>query len=178
MTDQTAQRPDTYTGQRVLIIASGHDLDSRKGFDVSKYDIVCKVNKDYGNITQRADIIITRWAKWLDIFFSQNQLKNAQKVIIINQNLGISHTEVEIAKQIAGLAHVSAGFLAVLYFFNRGAKCVDLIGFGQLCGQSLGAKRYCKRAHNYKDGMRDNNANYNFEREHAILATLPTVNFL
>lgn len=71
MTDQTAQKPDNYTGKRVLIIASGHDLDSRKGFNVSKYDIVAKVNKDYGNITQRADIIITRWAKWLDIFFSQ-----------------------------------------------------------------------------------------------------------
>lgn len=134
MTDQTAQKQDDYRGKRVLVIASGHDLDSRKGFDVSNYDIVAKVNKDYGNITDRADIIITRWAKWLDIFFSENQLKNAQKIIIINQNLGISHTEVEIAKQIAGLAHVSAGFLATLYFFNRGAKSVDLIGFGQLCG--------------------------------------------
>ena len=72
MNDQTARKADDYTGKRVLIIASGNDLDSRKGFDVSKYDIVCKVNKDYGNITNRADVIFTRWAQWLDIFFSKD----------------------------------------------------------------------------------------------------------
>lgn len=60
--DQSARQADDYTGKRVLIIASGHDLDSRKGFNVSQYDIVCKVNKDYGKITQRADVIFTRWA--------------------------------------------------------------------------------------------------------------------
>lgn len=122
MNDQTARKADDYTGKRVLIIASGHDLDSRKGFNTSQYDIVCKVNKDYGNITKRADIIFTRWAQWLDIFFKKEQANSAQKIIIINQNLGISTSEILIAQQIASLPHVSAGFLAVLYFFNRGAK--------------------------------------------------------
>lgn len=122
MNDQTARKADDYSGKRVLIIASGNDLDSRRGFDVSKYDLICKVNKDYGNITQRADIIFTRWAQWLDMFFSQKQLKSAQKIVVINQNLGISTSEILIAQQIASLAHVSAGFLAVLYFFHRGAK--------------------------------------------------------
>lgn len=113
------------------------------------------------------------------MFFSKNQLKSAQKIVIINQNLGISTSEILIAQQIASLAHVSAGFLAVLYFFNRGAKKIDLIGFGYLGGDFLtGGKKYCKHSFNYPDGMTDNNPRYDFNIEHKILQNLPTVTFL
>ena len=93
--------------------------------------------------------------------------------------MGISTSEILIAQQIASLAHVSAGFLAVLYFFHRGAQKIDIIGFGYLGGDFLtGGKKYCKHSLNYPAGMQDNNARYDFNTEHKILQNLPTVNFL
>lgn len=178
--DQTARKiQQNYKDKRILIIASGNDLDSRKLYDVSIYDKVCKVNKDYGHITNRCDIIFTRWAQWLDHFFDPLMVQHADEVIIVNQFVGITATEIEFAKKISGLEHVSAGFLAVLYFLLRGAKQVDLIGYGFLNGSFLkGGKKYCNKAFNYAPGYLDNNKNYDFNKEHEILQKLPGVNFV
>lgn len=169
-----------YKDKKILIIASGNDLDSRKLYDVSTYDKVCKVNKDYGHITNRCDVIFTRWNVWLDHFFDPIMVQHADDVVVVNQNLGMSATEVEFAKHVAGLPNVSSGFLAVIYFLLRGAKQVDLIGYGFLGGKFLnyGQKKYCNRSFNYAPGYLDNNSNYDFAKEHEILAKLPGVNFV
>lgn len=131
----------------MLIIGSGKDLDGRgmgERIDNGEWDIVVRVNKHYGaieDVGSRTDVIITRWASWLDNheWFPQDEQDAAKEVIILNQNLGFSQSEYWWLVQQVGHNAVSAGCQALAWALYRGAASIDVIGYGYRDG---GPKTY------------------------------------
>lgn len=180
MNDQTATEPTEFDksiqGKTVLLIGSGQDLDGRRMKNLiddpnSKFDLVARLNKHYGtdqDTGTRTDIIITRWSQWLTPlqgFFTESDINNAKKIIILNQFLGYSQSEGEALKLETGLNKTSAGIQALHYFINRGAKRIYIIGFGYYSDGINRGKTYCKNSFNYPAGMRDTNKNYDWVRQ-------------
>ena len=190
--DQTAPlQPDQIEqdikGKRVIIIGSGSDNDGRrmqKKIDGNFYDYVIRVNKHYGKVEDtgnRTDIIFTRWLQWISKgqpFFSDDDLQQAKKVIIINQQVGISQAEIEQGQIEIGHSKASAGLYAALWCLNRGVRQIDLIGYGHHQDGFTGGKKYCQNSYNYPDRMRDNNALYEWSKEQQWLTAQPQINLL
>ena len=174
-------------GKRVIIIGSGADNDGRRmkeRIDSNYYDYVIRVNKHYGSpddTGSRTDIIITRWHQWIakgQKFFTEDDLAQVKKVVIINQSVGISNAEIEQGKVEVGHSKVSAGLYAALWCLNRGVKEIDLIGYGYQNNAFTDSKRYCVNSFNYPDRMTDYNPLYNWEREQRWLKAQPQINLL
>lgn len=164
MSDKTERRPDQTSyptddyirGKKILVIGSGSDLDGRNMgelIDSDKWDIVARCNKMYGNpkdVGTRLDYVFTRWQQWLDNkeFFTKEQLDNATEIVVLNQHTALkrwdSFCETEywwLCNQV-GHEHVSCGAQTIAFFLNRGAKSVDVIGFGSKEGRFLKDKVY------------------------------------
>lgn len=175
-------------GKTVLIIGSGADIDGRrlaKQIDnTNRFDIVARVNKHYGNeidTGKRTDVIVTRWLQWVKDginFFTNEEIENAKQVIILNQHVGFSQTENQIVCNELGVEKVSAGIQAVSYFLNRGAKTIYLLGFGMTKEGFMNEKKYCKHSINYKDGMKDTNQFYDWNKEKTWLKQQSKIIFL
>lgn len=189
--DQTAPiLPDeveqSIKGKRILIIGSGADNDGRRmqeQIDSDYYHYVIRVNKHYGQAEDtgtRTDIIFTRWVQWVSNgskFFTEDEIKNAKKIVVINQQVGIAQAEIEQGKIEVGHKSISAGIYAALWCINRGASQIDLIGYGKYSDGFRG-KKYCQNSYNYPDRMTDNNPNYNWEKEQAWMIAQPEINLL
>lgn len=175
-------------GKTVLIIGSGADIDGRRLKNqidnTNRFDIVARVNKHYGvelDTGKRTDVIVTRWLQWVkdgSNFFDADELKNAKATIILNQNVGFSETEQAILCSELQVEKVSAGLQAVSYFLNRGASVVYVLGFGMTKEGFMNAKKYCKHSINYKDGMKDTNQYYNWNKEKTWLKHQSKIRFL
>ena len=175
-------------GKTVLIIGSGADIDGRrlaKQIDnTNRFDIVARVNKHYGvekDTGKRTDVIVTRWLQWVkggSNFFHEDELKNAKATIILNQNCGFSETEQAILCSELQVEKVSAGIQAVSYFLNRGARVIYLLGFGMTKEGFMNEKKYCKHSINYKDGMKDTNQFYDWNKEKIWLKQQSKIRFL
>lgn len=154
-------------GKKVLVVGSSIELDDYHftNNNLDKWDVVIRLNKLYGNLGTRTDIIFTRWISWikdpykLRNFFPQSVIENSKSIIIANQNIGISATEVALIKEEAGVEHASIGLVAVGYCLHRGARKISLIGFGD--GKR---KVYCSNS-GYGRGFVDNNTHYDFKKE-------------
>lgn len=182
--DEVEQR---VKGARILIIGSGSDNDGRRmraRIDSNYYDLVIRVNKHYGKVEDvgtRTDIIITRWYQWIakgQSFFTEDDLAQAKKVIILNQQLGISSTEIEQGCIEIGHTKASAGIYAALWCLNRGAEQIDLIGYGHHADGFRETKKYCQNSYNYPDRMTDTNPLYNWQAEQRWLQAQPQINLL
>lgn len=162
-------------GKTVLIIGSGADIDGRRLANLidntNRFDIVARVNKHYGNeldTGKRTDVIVTRWNQWVKKgmnFFSDEMIDNAKQIIILNQHIGFSETENQIICNEVGHERVSAGIQAISYFLNREAKEIYLLGYGMTKNGFMKEKKYCKNSFNYKDGLKDTNDFYNWNKE-------------
>lgn len=191
MNDQTANLyPDeienNIKGKRVLIIGSGSDLDGRrleKKIDSDYYDYIIRINKHYGlreDSGTRTDIIFTRWVQWINKginFFTDEDIQNSKKIIIINQNVGVSLSEIEQGKLEIGHDKVSAGVIACLWCINRGVKEIDIIGFGHY-QDGWHIKSYCQNSFNYNPRMKDNNPLYDWDKEKRWLMNQPEINLI
>ena len=166
--------------KRVLIVGSSLELDDYHYSDneLSKYDVVIRLNKLYGNCGRRTDIIFTRWISWVEDkfelrkFFPREVIEDAKEIIIANQNLGISATEVALIKEEAGVENASIGLLASGYCLHRGAKKITLIGFGD--GKR---KVYCSNS-GYGRGYKDNNTHYDWKKERDYYNSQSTIEIL
>ena len=190
--DQTAPLlPDeieqSIKGKRILIIGSGADNDGRRmqeQIDSDYYHYIIRVNKHYGkpeDTGSRTDIIFTRWLQWVSNgqkFFTDEDLAQAKKVVIINQHLGISQAEIEQGKIEVCHDKVSAGIYAALWCINRGASQIDLIGYGKFSDGFREHKKYCQNSHNYPDRMIDTNPLYNWQKEQRWLLAQPEITLL
>lgn len=188
-TDPTARRDDgRYRGLRALVIGSGSDLDGRgmgQRIDGGEWDLVCRVNKWYGasaDVGTRCDLLVTRWASWLDRTDWVPHLDKVRDVVILNQHIGVSRTEAQWLAAQVGHPQVSAGIQAVHYLLARGAR-VDVIGFGARAGVYDRDKIYtaANAAHvpaTKTDGLRDVNETYNWAAEKLWLANQPRVTML
>ena len=175
-------------GKTVLIVGSGADIDGRRLKheidNTNRFDIVARVNKHYGvelDTGKRTDVIVTRWLQWVkdgSNFFDADELKNAKATIILNQNVGFSETEQAILCNELQVEKVSAGIQAVSYFLNRGASVVYLLGFGMTKEGFMNEKKYCKHSINYKDGMKDTNKFYDWNKEKTWLKQQSKIRFL
>lgn len=186
MIDQTGQdiTPETdFTGKNVLIIGSGNDNDGRrlgKDIDNGRFDVVVRVNKPYGDprdVGTKTDVVFIRWAKWLDIFW-KDQDTRTKVIVIVNQNVGMSKTEYQMGLMEVGHDNISCGLSACLWAINRNAKRVFIMGFGEQQGQRMTQKRYCQNSHNYKAGMVDDNPHYDWDKERQWLKAQPQIEFL
>lgn len=191
--DQTSREyKGQYRNKSVLIIGSGSDLDGRKmqeDIEGSKYDIIARVNKLYGareDVGTRTDVLFTRWNSWLDNkeWFNDDVQANAKEVVILNQHIGYSATEYQWLCARVGHEHVSAGAQAVDFFLNRGAKQVDIIGFGSINGQFNPDKVYTQGSkgttpeHNTTKEGKDENPLYNWHLEREWEINQAKVKFL
>ena len=188
MLDQTGTTDKiNLNGKRVLIIGSGIDLSGRSlGDDINKgrWDIVIRLNKYYGmekDIGNRTDIIFTRWSRWLEEdrfkFFPKHIIEQAKEIIITNQYIGIAQSEVELIKQEIGVEHVSIGAMAVAYCLHRGAREVNLIGYGFNGYDFAKEKRYSENSGYYR-GFKDNNPVYDWDKERKYYLNQNKVRFL
>lgn len=122
-------------GKKVLVVGSSIELDDYHftNNNLDKWDVVIRLNKLYGNLGTRTDIIFTRWISWikdpykLRNFFPQSVIDNSKSIIIANQNIGISATEVALIKEEAGVEHASIGLVAVGYCLHRGQERLALL---------------------------------------------------
>lgn len=190
--DQTAPlEPNEFEksilNKRVLIIGSGIDIDGRRlqrTIDGNRFDIVCRVNKHYGeekDAGTRTDCIVTRWAQWYQggqDFFPQELIDGAKQIVVLNQHCGFSETEQQIIASEIGVEKASAGVQAVAYFLNRGAREIWLLGFGYYQDGFHNGKRYCKNSKNYPAGMQDKNPFYDWNKERAFLLQQAQIKFL
>lgn len=190
--DQTAPLlPDeieqSIKGKRILIIGSGADNDGRRmqdKIDGDYYHYIIRINKHYGkpeDTGSRTDIIFTRWLQWVSNgqkFFTDDDLAQAKKVVIINQHLGISQAEIEQGKIEVCHDKVSAGIYAALWCINRGADKIDLIGYGKFSDGFREHKRYCQNSYNYPDRMQDTNTYYDWHKEQRWLLAQPQITLL
>ena len=188
MPDQTGAKDkvDIY-GKRILIIGSGIDLSGRKmgkDIDDGRWDVVIRLNKYYGmeiDIGHRTDIVFTRWSRWLEEdkfkFFPRHIIEEAKEIIIMNQYLGVAQSEVEITKQEIGVESVSIGAMAVAYCLHRGAREVNLIGYGFNGYEFSKEKRYSENSGYYR-GYKDNNPAYNWDKERQYYLNQNKVRFL
>lgn len=174
-------------GKRILIIGSGADNDGRRmreRIDSNYYDLVIRLNKHYGKTEDtgtRTDIIFTRWLQWISKgqkFFTEDDLEKAKMIVIINQQVGITAAEIEQGKAEVGHDKISAGIYACLWCLNRGAREIDLIGYGYYYDGFRENKRYCQNSYNYPDRMTDNNPLYNWKAEQRWLQAQPQINLL
>ena len=171
----------------VLIIGSGQDIDGRRMkniIDGNHFDIVARVNKMYGNeqdIGTRTDFIFTRWQQWIKKgmnFFTDETLKQAKKIIVLNQHVGYSESEKNELLFEVGHPAVSAGIQTIHYFLNRDVKKVCLIGFGHFQDGFKNEKKYCKNSHNYPNGMIDKNPHYDWSKEQHWMKNQSKIVFL
>ena len=181
MIDQTYTEPKVQIkGKGVLIVGSSLELDDYHYTDkeLSKYDVVIRLNKLYGNCGRRTDVIFTRWISWIDDkyelrkFFPREVIDNAKEIVIANQNIGISATEVALIKEEAGVENASIGLLAAGYCLHRGAKKITLIGFGSGKG-----KTYCSNS-GFGRGYKDNNTHYDWKKERDYYNNQPIIEIL
>lgn len=172
---------------RILIIGSGADNDGRRmrdKIDGNYYDLVIRVNKHYGKVEDvgtRTDLIFTRWYQWIakgQTFFREDDLRQAKKVIILNQQVGISASEMQQGCIEVGHSKVSAGIYAALWCINRGAEQIDLIGYGHYQDGFRQDKKYCQNSYNYPDRMTDNNPLYDWQKEQRWLLAQPQITLL
>lgn len=189
--DQTApveqsELEKSLKGKRILIIGSGLDIDGRrlkKKIESDFFDFVARVNKHYGREIDsgtRTDFIFTRWLQWSKkefSFFSENELNEAKAIIILNQHIGYSETELSILLNELKHNKVSAGLQAIHYFLNRGVKEVWLLGFGKY-SDGFKEKRYCSNSFNFKKGHFDNNPAYDWNKEKEWLKNQSKIKFL
>lgn len=190
--DQTAalaldEVEQSIKGARILIIGSGADNDGRRmrdKIDGNYYDLVIRVNKHYGKVEDvgtRTDLIFTRWYQWIakgQTFFREDDLRQAKKVIILNQQVGISASEMQQGCIEIGHSKVSAGIYAALWCINRGAEQIDLIGYGHYQDGFRQDKKYCQNSYNYPDRMTDNNPLYDWQKEQRWLLSQPEITLL
>ena len=190
--DQTAalaldEVEQSIKGARILIIGSGADNDGRRmrdKIDSNYYDLVIRVNKHYGKVEDvgtRTDLIFTRWYQWIakgQTFFREDDLRQAKKVIILNQQVGISASEMQQGCIEIGHNKVSAGIYAALWCINRGAEQIDLIGYGHYQDGFRQDKKYCQNSYNYPDRMTDNNPLYDWQKEQRWLLSQPEITLL
>ena len=190
--DQTAalaldEVEQSIKGARILIIGSGADNDGRRmrdKIDSNYYDLVIRVNKHYGKVEDvgtRTDLIFTRWYQWIakgQTFFREDDLRQAKKVIILNQQVGISASEMQQGCIEIGHSKVSAGIYAALWCINRGAEQIDLIGYGHYQDGFRQDKKYCQNSYNYPDRMTDNNPLYDWQKEQRWLLSQPEITLL
>lgn len=190
--DQTAalaldEVEQSIKGARILIIGSGADNDGRRmrdKIDGNYYDLVIRVNKHYGKVEDvgtRTDLIFTRWYQWIakgQTFFREDDLRQAKKVIILNQQVGISASEMQQGCIEIGHSKVSAGIYAALWCINRGAEQIDLIGYGHYQDGFRQDKKYCQNSYNYPDRMTDNNPLYDWQKEQRWLLAQPEITLL
>lgn len=152
---------------RCIIIGSGADLVGRrlgKKIDSGHFDRVIRVNKPYGDpvdVGARMDVLVTRYASWIQKYFPGPTIGCPK--IIINEHVGISESEHLAAASEIGWKHVSAGTLACMWALNRGARQVFALGFG------FHPDRGWPTAKSYPDGTPDNNPHYNWPRENRWL---------
>lgn len=72
-----------------------------------------------------------------------------------------------------------AGVQAIAYCINRGAKSIELIGFGTYPdGTRTNGKRYCANAKCFPNGMIDDNPIYDFELERKWIEAQPEVSYI
>lgn len=191
--DQTAREyKGEYRGKKILVIGSGSDLDGRRMHDEiesNKYDIVARVNKLYGaneDVGTRTDVIFTRWYSWLDNlqWFNKDVQDNAKQIVILNQHVGYSQTEYQWLCAKMGTTSASAGAQAIDFFLNRGAACVDVIGFGCKEGKFNPDKIYTQGSkgttpeHNTTKEGKDENPNYDWHAEREWEINQASVKFI
>lgn len=188
--DQTARFHKEYIdlirGKRVLVIGSGSDLDNRNVNEIAQgYDVIIKVNKNYGNSNVQPDIIFTRWASWIDDdkLFPKYMLDNAKVIVIVNQHVGISATEIEWICEQIGHNHASCGLIAVHWALCKGASEVGVIGFGYSNGAFNRDKVYTTANNdhipgNNTEGTKDVNPLYDWHKERMFLCRTSNVKLI
>lgn len=193
MNDQTAKVEfsdfeKSLKDKTVLIIGSGNDIDGRRLQktidDKNRFDFVARVNKHYGNEQDsgtRTDIIFTRWHQWINDgveFFTKEEIENAKQVIILNQFINYSQTELNILLEELGTTAASAGLQAIQYFLNRDVRRIYLLGFGMTREGFTKQKRYAMNSKNYPSGMFDMNTHYNWDKEKSYMLQQSKIVFL
>ena len=152
---------------RVLVIGSGSDLVGRrlgKKIDSGFWQTVIRVNKFYGGQLEagsRMDVLVTRYASWVQRFFPGPTLGCPK--VFLNEHVGWSQEEHIAALNEVQHPAVSAGLCACMWALNRGARAVDVIGFGYhpVTGWAPNKR--------YPDGTVDQNPHYNWAAENRWL---------
>lgn len=161
-------------GKRVLVIGSGIDLNDRcmqKEIDdrSGKWDAVIRVNNPMGtkeDTGTRTDYIFCRYPHWADKFPAE-MLEGAEKIATW-QGTDFKMDEFRRLHEEVGHRKVSCGLLAVYWASREGASEVAVIGFGWN-GKEWAAKK------EYPDGRKDNNPEYDWNKEHVWVANHATL---
>lgn len=171
---------DDFSVRRVLVIGSGADLRGRRmGNEVDfsrRWDVVARLNKVYGarlDVGRRCELAFIRWRGWRTMcaagpgmggcgapWWPQDVRCGVRRWVVLNEFQGIGEDECRVTAAEAGVEKPSCGLLAVAWLLNRGARQVDLVGFG------FDGVRWCERKI-YADGGVDGNGHYDWEQEHA-----------
>lgn len=168
---------DDFRGVRVLVIGSGLDLNGRRLADAidfsARWDVVARLNKYYGDprdVGRRCELGFIRWRGWQtkqggavmregQDWWPYDVRCGVRRWVVLNEFAGISPGEHDMTAAEAGVEKPSCGLLAVAWLLNRGARAVDVIGFG------MGATGWLARKA-YTNGVVDGNPHYDWEKEH------------
>lgn len=154
-------------GKKVLVIGSGADLVGRglgRLIDSGRWDVVVRVNQPFGapsDVGSKMDVLVTRWRSWVPQFFKGPV--RFEKLIVLNERVGMSSNEINVASVEVGAERVSAGLCACIWALNRGAKSVSVIGFGYHPATGWAPQK------RYPDGTLDPNSHYNWAAENRWL---------